>query len=175
MINQYFRKAMNNRHFIYESGINIPESFLTFYSEYEPASLISLLKPDGFKYIGFGIKKSNQLIYFGDFIEVEEMKIQLTMDLENYVKKYQLLKIGYNEYTEGGMYIGLSNKNFGQIFFYRNYLGIAKNEEIVKVANSFDQLMSNAEVYGVNFDRYGNSIYTRLKISVPENVDVLAP
>jgi hypothetical protein len=170
MIYKYFRKKTDNFHFKSEIADIISESFRFFYSNHDPTSVISLLKPDGFKYIGFGINKRGQLIYFGNFLEVEEMKTQLTFDWEDYVKKFQLLKIGYNEYSEGGIYMGLNDENFGQIFHYKNHLEIAENEEIIKIANSFDEFMENAEVYGVNFDENGNSIYTMLKIDVPKSL-----
>lgn len=128
--------------------------------------------PEAYKFIGLGIWRGDQFFYYGDFLEDKEMVSQLSFDWEENVVKFQLLKIGYNEYSEGGIYIGTGAGNFGQIFFYKNSLYRAQEEEVFKMADSFEELMECSDVYGVQFDGSG-SVYSKLEINLPDNIDEL--
>lgn len=171
MIHKYFPKKADNFYFSPEIAEAIPAAFRLFYSTHDPESVLPDPKLIGFNLVGFGIEKDGQFTYFGDLLSVEEMDAQLKFDWEDYVMKFQLLKIGDSVYTEGGVYMGLNGGNFGQIFHYINYIEVAQNDEIIKMADSFDELMENAEVYGISLDENDSSIFTKLNTDVLKSLE----
>lgn len=92
----------------------------------------------------------------------------------DYDIKHCLLKIGDNNIPEGGIYLGYGKGNFNQVFSYYTWTNMAENEEVVKIANTFEDCIKYLKLF---IDEETKGVYkeinmTDMKLSDINNITI---
>lgn len=172
MKNKYFKQTVVAELNRLRTKINIPSDFYEFYTENAIQPFIYDLKPAQFKNIGMGIELNGRCFIFNSMLNHDEIKTEIKYNLERNIRTFGLLKFANNEYAEGGFYIGVSSENFGNVFYYKNYVDWAKVEDVVMLASSFFQFIKLLKPIGINFSEYG-TVYSWLEEEINEDGEVI--